>query len=901
MATSLDAVAQAATPARDGTAPALRKHLLQLALEKGGSGCAALLRRWAREGRPYRGQVFSSAEVEAAITAANVLPSDAKETPADAREPSSHAKETKDARQPTAHAKETKGGQGARQIAVKAADNRRPDAGNSSSGAPAAQGNGGSTRSNIDARSHSGSSCSAGGNSQAGSDSVAKAGKERTVSLSTKNWPTEAALQGAVSVASSLGPIRPELVKGSARVALLKALYDPGPEGNLREGHAKHADVQVATDSPDRSVGAHRAILGAVSELCRCKFDGNYGDALDNTVHATNFSYNVVHAAIEFAYVGRCQIQLSDLGATVALADYLQFSELATAAEKCWMSLPIVCCLGVLAGLKPDAKVPRAMVDALVRSLGESFSRVAQLLTGQDSAPDKVAACWQFVQELHNWLVQLPEDSMDRFRFWVSMENDELHDATENLILAVVRKASDAANSSTIHCDEMRLICKRQFKAFLPEAMLGRILSKLMKDWPVYRLDWLHSGGPSLRVMFDFYNRLRSHVQAHDEEARAQVERGELPPEAILLQIQTADFQKGFGLAFVEEAYNDSLGSCFWETLLRRGLLEDRLPAVEHALQVFAQNVLRGRNLPSGLPVSVVLHVLLEALVVAPALAVQVSGPEALAGIYQRKGERNIYVRQGSGPGLVLRRVARATRREEERDAIHIVWQGIPAEVSRQARAEWKVQKAEDDENFDAPLAVALSASEDPCKLGVPWWIRTPSGKFKENASMEIRLESIRAEEAAACKAVLASWSRSGGSLAELEQEAQNRYSDEVALPKLCREASALLAKMTVPSADDAVTTGTEAPKTAPAEESAVPEKEESRPEKEENDPEWQMAVQAYDAAVDELCNVFREVSRASSAEEKRRLLEKKRRLEEAPTFLAAVRRLERARPAEPC
>ncbi|CAJ1399802.1 unnamed protein product [Effrenium voratum] len=72
-----------ASPARQGA----KAQLLQTVLKQGGAKSAAALRRWAREGRPYRGLVFTLEEVEAAI-AAEVKPELTAAKPAPSTQPS---------------------------------------------------------------------------------------------------------------------------------------------------------------------------------------------------------------------------------------------------------------------------------------------------------------------------------------------------------------------------------------------------------------------------------------------------------------------------------------------------------------------------------------------------------------------------------------------------------------------------------------------------------------------------------------------------------------------------------------------------------------------------------------------------------------------------------------------
>eukprot|EP00931_Biecheleriopsis_adriatica_P122330 TRINITY_DN9731_c0_g1_i1.p1 TRINITY_DN9731_c0_g1~~TRINITY_DN9731_c0_g1_i1.p1 ORF type:complete len:773 (-),score=192.17 TRINITY_DN9731_c0_g1_i1:36-2354(-) len=744
----------------------------------------------------------------------------------------------------------------------------------------------------------------------------------RTVSLRAKGWPTQELLHGAVAVASSLGPLQNDLAQGQARAALLRGLYDAEAARGELVGHAKHPNVQVSTGNPSVKLGAHKAILREVSDVLRCKFSSSFGDADETIVDASLFSSEVVHAAIEFAYLGRCQLPLSSLGALVGLADFWQFHMLADAAERCWMSLPIVCGLEVLASLDETDNVPGKLVDALVKSLAANFTRVAELLgtdqNGQVADIQHVTTCWRFVCEMDDWLAQLQEDSMERLRKWVALPDDDLHEAAERFMIATVKASSKSVSSessqplvsyvdatgnrSLAKSDAVfRRLCKRRFKAWLPDDILSRVITKLLqeeglvdaakavKPW----LQWAHSGGPNFPALFNVYLELRRFAKMKFDEATAAAAAG-LAPEAPSSQGLPEIIERGFALGFVEEAFHDgSVASAsqmrsFWERLLQHGI-DEQLPAVEQALQLLSRQVLRSQNLPPGLPPKVALQVLTGALDTAPAAAVRVAGSEALEGVYERQAG-GAFVRHFQGSRLELKRVARTAGR----DAVNIVWKGLPLEDCRRARAEWRIQELNTDE-LDLPLAIALTASEDPCNLGVRWWCSDARGRFRESATLHVRLECLQKAEVEACEAALVTWARTGGSLKELQEAAYKEHPEEVALHRLCKAAAASLGEKECPP--PAASPDAAAPSQScsqQAEEQTVQEAEPQRME--EDDVEWQQASAAFDSVADELCELILAVRAASGAEEKRRLLAKKRRLETGPEFTAAVRRLEEPR-----
>ncbi|CAE8613217.1 unnamed protein product [Polarella glacialis] len=342
---------------------AARTRLLVTALEKGGGGasggCANLLRKWAREGRPYRGQVFQLQEVEDAIRAVAAQLVAANGTAVAAE---------------TLKAKQEAAAQGA----------ASQEAGEKSLG---------------DVTMPSGND------------------EERVVTVRARDWPCKEVLDSAVNVACSLGPLRRELAaEDRARAEMLKSLYAPGLVNGCSAGHAKHADVQVKSRR-DASVGAHRDILSAVSEVLKCKFNSSFADATSTCIDATMFEMPIVRAAVEFAYLGRCQLPLGDLGLLFGLADFWQFQLLSEAAKRsgvCHLKVRFLerrlgADLRVTAGTAVDATMEhrdllhhsRPLFDVLLRSHGGAADNPGCRRITEHDIQKKTLA---------NWLVALMLD-----------------------------------------------------------------------------------------------------------------------------------------------------------------------------------------------------------------------------------------------------------------------------------------------------------------------------------------------------------------------------------------------------------------------------------------------------------------------------------------------------------
>merc|ERR1739848_214444 len=104
-----------------------------------------------------------------------------------------------------------------------------------------------------------------------------------------------------------------------------------------------------------------------------------------------------------------------------------------------------------------------------------------------------------------------------------------------------------------------------------------------------------------------------------------------------------------------------------------------------------------------------------------------------------------------AGQELVLRRCQRVYNRAQERlqRSICVDWSGVPHNLLRAARFEWKIQRASDDAE-DVPLAVNLDSSTDPTKTVNQWYIYVAkTKKFHLCSELRIEKEVFAKEEAA--------------------------------------------------------------------------------------------------------------------------------------------------------
>lgn len=740
-------------------------RILQQVLSQGGPTCATTLRRWAKEGRSYRGETFSLQEVEAAITAFEALRAEKpKQAPeADVEPPI----------QPTTAEKEqSEGSLGLR------------------------------------------------------------------VTLKSKSWPSSHALEAAKEVVKSLGRCGEDLK------------VDTGVLRSLFESHTRGAcwpDVFLVCGRV--RVGAHKAVLASFSDVLQIKFHGAFSDASDKILKVTQ-SLDVIRAVVEFLYTGHCDVDIASLGELVVLADFWQSDILLEAASQSWYKLPIVHQFEVLSSLDEESLVPRAMVGALVDSLGQSFGHASQRFPHDH--------CWKLLRELHEWLARMPETAVARLRHWLSMEEDELPKTLERFFIQGIKAASLPSQEEELR----QLLRKRNLKTWLPEAMQRRIVSQLSEGEKLFEesgqvafwFTWACSGGLRCQVLLDVFRAA--------QQKELSMEGADLT--SVGLQLQ--GLEKTVGMALAEESYHTEECS-FWERSW-----ESSEPVCQHAASGFGRGALRGRPLPP-LTLPVAHAALLEALGKAEVYAVSVVGPEAVAGIYKRQGEKFVCQRDKEtlelmcfdkksrlrGPSIagrvhVHRNCALGEDGMEEINKLTLVWKGLPADEHKKANGFWYIQNAKSDD-LQPPLAILLSRSP-PWTWHAPWWLGLPGPeqRFRSEPSLAVRLDSVSPSEEANLRKSLSTVER---------PEKLLEVTESLAAQKLLRR----------------------------AEEAKAAEKVQCfRREEEQSD--WQQAAAIFDATAAQLCQILQELQGADAAL-RRRLLTKKRRLESDEEFIAAVKRLE--------
>eukprot|EP00913_Durusdinium_trenchii_P010047 g9428.t1 len=609
-------------------------RILQQVLSQGGPTCATTLRRWAKEGRSYRGETFSLQEVEAAITAFEALRAEKpKQAPeADVEPPI----------QPTTAEKD-------------------------------------------------------------GAQSEGSLGLR--VTLKSKSWPSSHALEAAKEVVKSLGRCGEDLK------------VDTGVLRSLFESHTRGAcwpDVFLVCGRV--RVGAHKAVLASFSDVLQIKFHGAFSDASDKILKVTQ-SLDVIRAVVEFLYTGHCDVDIASLGELVVLADFWQSDILLEAASQSWYKLPIVHQFEVLSSLDEESLVPRAMVGALVDSLGQSFGHASQRFPHDH--------CWKLLRELHEWLARMPPGKQRWHAVGECLKlsgSDELPKTLERFFIQGIKAASLPSQEEELR----QLLRKRNLKTWLPEAMQRRIVSQLSEGEKLFEesgqerlagssgvafwFTWACSGGLRCQVLLDVFR------------AAQQKE----------LSMEGADLTSvGLQLQGLEKTHRPAASA------------ESSEPVCQHAASGFGRGALRGRPLPP-LTLPVAHAALLEALGKAEVYAVSVVGPEAVAGIYKRQGEK--FVCQRDKETLELMCFDKKSRlRGPSIAAGLILRKGLPADEHKKANGFWYIQNAKSDD-LQPPLAILLSRSP-PWTWHAPWWLGLPGPeqRFRSEPSLAVRLDSAAA------------------------------------------------------------------------------------------------------------------------------------------------------------
>jgi len=768
-------------------ATSARTRLLVEALERSAKGAAAerfgsVLRRWADEGRPYRGHVFQPQEVEAAIS-------------------------------------------------IVAAKNRAKAA-NNSQVAPAKTSTKASTDSSsslevalptqtvVSSRTPAPARSREHRSSRATSDwSDILGGAISRVEVRAKKWPPPQVYAAAAEVAGLLGPMPSTAVQGSGGLELLKGLFSLAVKSRRIPGDTPHLYTQI--DTLDQvAILAHRAVLTAASEMLACRFGSEFGDSACIRVDATDFGAEVVHAAVKFAYLGECRVRGGGLGALFLLADRWQFSALAEAVERCWDAVPAVCCLQILAELEAGTPVPANMLSSVVRVITDTFKKAAEVLESAAGAaqgslaaapgsapaaeppvvasPAQIATSWRFVREIHSALAEMPPEMAARLSQWV-LRDEGLGEAAANFCVSALRAIRTAGP------EDPKQLCARHLKSWLPPDIIYCVAERMcvaagLTDevgHPMPWVRWTHTGCPSFSVLWRLYEILREY---HERQLSALAEpaAGADPALGLSAQAKPAlqEFPRtldaGFAAALVDELHRDGAAAQQWEELVLGPATPVRA-AAEESLHLLARLLGHRRCLPGGLSPRGVCGVLTTALAGAPPSAVRIIGPGRLAGVFERRGgSRIFFVRSGDerpAEQLVLQRVVRARGR-----SICVSWRGIPIDVLQSARAEWKIQAAGDDAEVDTPLALALDETEDPSKISARWWVLGSDSVFRQTGpGLVVAPESVSTTVLSPCVDSVLDWAGKGGSLQALEEAADGRMASvsDPLVKQVCKAAHA--------------------------------------------------------------------------------------------------------------
>jgi len=251
--------------------------------------------------------------------------------------------------------------------------------------------------------------------------------------------------------------------------------------------------------------------------------------------------------------------------------------------------------------------------------------------------------------------------------------------------------------------------------------------------------------------------------------------------------------EHAFAVAFAESLGKDPQAPAQWESRHASGL---QSPALDESLRLISRMLRHNPGALRHFTAAGALRVLRAAIALVPSSAVRVSGPEALAGIYRVQGKDGAslgpFIRDVQGPGspcLVLRRVLRTGPTAA---SIHINWDGIPKEMLRSTKSEWRLQKAEDDEEADVPMALSLEETADPADIQGTWWLCTGKRQtFRRDrpGNLQVAREAVAKADLAPVVAALTSWVRHGGVLPEFAKLGRAACPDPVLIQLCCAAA----------------------------------------------------------------------------------------------------------------
>jgi len=420
------------------------------------------------------------------------------------------------------------------------------------------------------------------------------------------------------------------------------------------------------------------------------------------------------------------------------------------------------------------------------------------------------APVWLFVRDLCKELEKLPAASLARLRStWVTSGDDanELREGQEDgdddvgeinsQPLARALEKFFTAALPTGRREELRLLATLRLR-ILPHfnalrvvrnvAAAGGIVDESGAVWPwAY---WTHASGLNFTQLWSYYNMLRR-----------------CPRRPTMPQVGPAtdfpdllgggggntdgdplpeDLEKEFAMAFAGSLEHDSEAALRWESLLVEDPHGIRWPALDESLHLLARFIQGSPARLAGLPPTAALRVLRIAMAALPSAAVQLSGAEAqankLGGLYCATKSSTAASSSHSGksvkrwrregvaasPALELRKVPRAPqdlwavdREDLATTGLRFAWKGVPDEVLRTARTEWKIQPAEDDPYVDIPQALAFDEVQDPANISGPWWIfNSKLQKFSCRHGIVLSREAVDPAAAAPFVPALRAWAK---------------------------------------------------------------------------------------------------------------------------------------------
>lgn len=761
------------------------------ALQGGGAAAAArlcpVLKKWAKEGRAYKGRSFTAADVDAAIKAFDAEKQPGSNSAALSRLPAATPEPAQS----------------------QAADSVVPEAAPGESVCPQKR------------------------------QAIIKA---RLPNNST--WPTAAVAAAAVDAANSPGTRGAlndsvfTLTKGSTPIRSLFALVQ-------KDVGAGGGDVTV-TAADGVVLQAHSAVLCALSPVIKCKFDGRFGQTWSNALNAREFTAATVRAALCFAYLGEVGAPESELGALFALADFWELSLLkdallahmsemrpiqalvslatwdieAVSAPELGNAIAACAAKGLLLAADSLTPAPREPMPAQPGREGpkkaeEEWARRAQASRSEWNLRN--APVWQFARELRDASTAWKPDEISRLRSsWVDGEGS----------LAGPLEQFFAKTLSSGTRDEVRVIMS--LRELVPNNVALCIARRLvvtpglideagqLQPW----VEWVCDSSFSFAKLWSLYCIIRNQFARTSSGGEAEAASADAPTVAlprlvpIILEEDAGTpvalprlVENAFAMAFAG-ALEFSESAERWAALLEHDAIR-AWPALDESLRIVSRFLDRSRAALGNLPPQGVLHVLRYATQSLPTAAVQLTGPEflkSITGMYRSvDGSSDVsFVRESEHAGaatagaanLVLRRRPRGGAGPKGSISIPMMWTGVPADMLRAAPFEWKIHRAGDDADVDLPFAVALDSATDPTNIVAPWWIYVNKvRKFVQCGSMRMSKEVFAKAEIVPLCAALVTWAKRcpsvqagsvSGRLCELMRLVRDAGSSHRALLQLC-------------------------------------------------------------------------------------------------------------------